>query len=74
MINITIGEKLKILKMIAGGCTFLNYLEKDLFYLLKDEVLIFKKPTTYSRPIYKIGKLEVAVNKRVFFELVQRQE
>ena len=56
-------RKVKDLQNNSGWVHISQLSRKRSVLFIKDEVLIFKKPTTYSRPIYKIGKLEVAVVK-----------
>ena len=56
-------RKIKDFEDDSGWVHISQLSRKRSVLFVKDEVLIFKKPTTYSRPIYKIGKLEVAIIK-----------
>ena len=59
-----IGKKSEILRIIRVGYILLNYLKKKTAICIKNNAVLYRKPTIFSKPIAKLeaGRL-VLVNK-----------
>ena len=57
-------KKLKILKIILVGYIFRNYQKKSAINIKNNSVL-YKKPTIYSKPIAKLENWKISFDKKM---------